>query len=72
MLRLNIGHRQCAGKNIALIQLRLVLSSIILKYTLDFAPGFIADNVEMQMKDQVTCRPGACWIIYKSRVNMSS
>ncbi|GAM34617.1 cytochrome P450 [Talaromyces pinophilus] len=63
------GHRQCAGKHLALVQLRLVISSIVQKYILEFPPGFDAESVEKNLKDQVTCRPGPCWVVYKPRVS---
>ncbi|OCL04252.1 cytochrome P450 [Glonium stellatum] len=64
-----VGRRACVGKNLALIQIRLLTSALLLKYRVRFAPGETGVAVEDNMKDQLTAQPGKFYAIFEKRIS---
>lgn len=54
------GNRQCVGKNLALIELRLVTTLLLKRYKVRFAPDYDPDALMRDLKYQVTAQPGEC------------
>ncbi|KAI1150576.1 cytochrome P450 monooxygenase-like protein [Nemania diffusa] len=61
------GARYCLGKSMALIGLRLVVTILLQDYDLSFAPGYDEDTMWRDMRDQVTCQPGAVFCVFQPR-----
>ncbi|PYH42553.1 cytochrome P450 [Aspergillus saccharolyticus JOP 1030-1] len=58
----------CVGKNLALTQIRLVVAALVTRYRIGFAAGSPnGEEVEAQMKDQLTAQPGPCWLEFTPR-----
>ncbi|KAI1172957.1 cytochrome P450 monooxygenase-like protein [Nemania sp. FL0916] len=63
----SIGARLCLGKNLTIVALRLVIGIILHNYDVSFAPGYDEETMWRDMKDQVTCQPGALLCTFKPR-----
>ncbi|KAI1288552.1 cytochrome P450 monooxygenase-like protein [Xylaria venustula] len=61
------GARYCLGKSMAVNALRLVVSIILQDYDVGFAPGYDEETMWRDMKDQVTCQPGAVHCTFRPR-----
>ncbi|KAK5627594.1 hypothetical protein RRF57_003309 [Xylaria bambusicola] len=61
------GARYCLGKNMAMNGLRLVVSIILQDYDVSFAPGYDEETMWRDMRDQVTCQPGAVHCVFLPR-----
>ncbi|KAI1274721.1 cytochrome P450 monooxygenase-like protein [Xylaria sp. FL0933] len=61
------GARYCLGKSMAMNALRLVVTIILQDYDVGFAPGYDEETMWRDMKDQVTCQPGAVHCIFRAR-----
>ncbi|KAI3343256.1 cytochrome P450 monooxygenase-like protein [Ustulina deusta] len=61
------GARYCLGKNMAMNALRLVVTIILQDYDVGFAPGYDEETIWRDMRDQVTCQPGAVHCIFRPR-----
>ncbi|KAJ2988814.1 hypothetical protein NUW58_g3778 [Xylaria curta] len=61
------GARYCLGKSMALNSLRLVLATLLQDYDVSFSPDYDEDTLWRDMRDQVTCQPGAVFCIFKPR-----
>ncbi|KAI1323417.1 benzoate 4-monooxygenase cytochrome P450 [Xylariaceae sp. FL0255] len=62
-----VGKRSCAGKRIAMVQMKLVVACLLRKYHVGFAPGH--DSVvafERDMRDQLTAIPGKLMLVFKT------
>ncbi|KAE8378838.1 cytochrome P450 [Aspergillus bertholletiae] len=62
-----VGNTSCVGKNLALTQIRLVAAALVSRYHINFAPGSNGEQVERDMKDQLTAQPGACRLVFVER-----
>ncbi|OTA56081.1 putative cytochrome P450 [Hypoxylon sp. EC38] len=63
-----IGRNGCAGKNLAMHQLRFVIATLLSKYHIRFAPGEKnGEAVERDMKDQLTATPGNLVLVFERR-----
>ncbi|KAJ6150683.1 cytochrome P450 [Penicillium chermesinum] len=63
-----VGNTMCVGKNLALTQIRLVLATLISRYTFEFAPNNKhGEFLERDMKDQLRAQPGPCHVIFNRR-----
>ncbi|KAI9778384.1 MAG: hypothetical protein M1816_004123 [Peltula sp. TS41687] len=54
------GNRQCVGKNLALVALRLVTAVLLKRYQVRFASDYDPETLMRNLKDQVTAQPGEC------------
>ncbi|KAJ5529440.1 hypothetical protein N7527_002833 [Penicillium freii] len=64
-----VGRTSCVGRHLALAQIRLVAAALVFHYRIEFAPGENnGEAVERDMKDQLTAQPGACRLVFQSRV----
>ncbi|KAJ5213940.1 hypothetical protein N7449_001109 [Penicillium cf. viridicatum] len=64
-----VGRTSCVGRHLALAQIRLVAVALVFHYRIKFAPGENnGEAVERDMKDQLTAQPGACQLVFQSRV----
>ncbi|KAJ5790938.1 uncharacterized protein N7518_007949 [Penicillium psychrosexuale] len=64
-----VGRTSCVGRHLALAQIRLVTAALVFHYRIKFAPGENnGEAVERDMKDQLTAQPGACRLVFQSRV----
>ncbi|KAI8948257.1 cytochrome P450 monooxygenase-like protein [Xylaria longipes] len=61
------GARYCLGKNMAINSLRLVVATLLQDYNASFAPGYDEETIWRDMKDQVTCQPGAVFCVFHPR-----
>ncbi|PVH91170.1 cytochrome P450 [Periconia macrospinosa] len=62
----SMGRNSCAGKKVAMAQLRLTAAMILSKYSIKFAPG--TSNgilVEKNMRDQLTPLPGELELVFE-------
>lgn len=66
------GARYCLGKNLAIVGLRLVVTILLQDYDVDFAPGYDQEMMWRDMRDQVTCQPGAVFCIFHPRTSTSA
>ncbi|KAJ6179762.1 hypothetical protein N7519_010223 [Penicillium mononematosum] len=64
-----VGRTSCVGRHLALAQIRLVTAALVFHYRITFASGENnGEDVERDMKDQLTAQPGACRLVFQSRV----
>ncbi|MCJ1441787.1 MAG: hypothetical protein MMC23_002279 [Stictis urceolatum] len=63
----NNGRHSCPGKNLGLLEVRLCLSLIILRFDVSFAPGEDGVSVWKNMTDSFTANPGSLNLIFKRR-----
>ncbi|KAI1120325.1 cytochrome P450 monooxygenase-like protein [Nemania abortiva] len=61
------GARYCLGKGLALVGLRLVITILLQDFDVGFAPGYDEETMWRDMRDQVTCQPGAVFCTFKPR-----
>ncbi|KAI9151287.1 Cytochrome P469 monooxygenase [Paramyrothecium foliicola] len=62
-----VGRTSCAGKRLAMGQMRLVAAAILSRYHIKFAPGDNGDAVERDMTDQLTANPGRLVLVFEKR-----
>ncbi|KAJ5291528.1 cytochrome P450 [Penicillium angulare] len=62
-----VGRRACVGKNLALTQIRLVVTILLSRYIVRFAPGETGEAVERDMRDQLTAQPGRYEVVFEPR-----
>jgi cytochrome P450 len=53
-----LGARQCVGKSLALVELRLIIAVLLKEFDVKFAEGYDSGVMWRDMKDQVTAQPG--------------
>ncbi|KAJ5502594.1 hypothetical protein N7463_005468 [Penicillium fimorum] len=64
-----VGRTSCVGRHLALAQIRLVTAALVFRCRIKFAPGENnGEAVERDMKDQLTAQPGACRLVFESRI----
>ncbi|KAI1490701.1 cytochrome P450 [Biscogniauxia mediterranea] len=63
----SFGKRQCVGKALAYVELRLVIATLLQHYDVRFAPGYDPGVMWRDMKDQVTAQPGKVLCIFEPR-----
>ena len=61
------GKSSCIGKNLALMDIKLVISSIVQKYHINFDPLKDSRSVLTDMQDHFTVTPGPLSLIFKPR-----
>ncbi|KAI1323412.1 benzoate 4-monooxygenase cytochrome P450 [Xylariaceae sp. FL0255] len=62
------GRTSCAGKHLAMAQLRLFAAGLLSRYNITFAPGERnGEAVERDMRDQLTASPGRLNIVFEKR-----
>ncbi|KAJ3577828.1 hypothetical protein NPX13_g2742 [Xylaria arbuscula] len=62
----SMGRNSCAGKKIAMSQMRLTIAILLSKYSISFAPGNSDKHlVEKDMRDQMTPLPGDLELVFK-------
>ena len=62
-----VGNKQCIGKNLALTEIRLVVAHLLNAFEVEFVSQHDSIAFERDMRDQVTCQPGDCWLNFKRR-----
>ncbi|KAI0128194.1 cytochrome P450 [Hypoxylon sp. NC0597] len=63
-----IGRNGCAGKSLAMHQLRFVIATLLSNYNIKFAPNDEnGEAVERDMKDQLTATPGKLILVFEKR-----
>jgi tryprostatin B 6-hydroxylase len=63
------GSRQCVGKAVAYVELRVVTAILLKNYNVSFAPGYDPDTMWRDMKDQVTAQPGLVLCTFEPRTS---
>ena len=63
-----IGETSCIGKNLALMDIKLVISSIVQKYHINFNPQEDGHRVFTEMQDHFTATPGPLSLVFKHRI----
>ena len=58
ILLIHIGAYSCVGKNLALMELRSVISAVVREFDISFAPGEDGTSVVAKAKDTFTLSPG--------------
>lgn len=61
------GSRQCVGKGLALVELRLVAAVLLKRFKVRFADGHDPETLWRDLRDQVTAQPGQCWCVFEPR-----
>jgi cytochrome P450 len=69
LLILSVGSYYCIGKNLAYMEMQYVMSSIVSKYDIRFAPGETGKGVVEDMVDQFTAAPGELSVVLEQRKN---
>lgn len=63
----SIGHANCAGKNLALAEMRLVIALLMQRFDMRFAPGYDAQRWDEDMQDFLIVKPGKLFVVIKPR-----
>ena len=61
------GHANCAGKNLALAEMRAVTAVLMQKFDFRFAPGYDPARWEREMVDLFVIKPGELPVIITPR-----
>lgn len=61
------GQFSCPGRNLAFLELRMVLSRIALRYNLSFAPGTDVERFDTDIKDTFTLNVPELPLIFTAR-----
>ncbi|KAF2438378.1 cytochrome P450 [Karstenula rhodostoma CBS 690.94] len=62
----SMGRNSCAGKKVAMSQMRLAVAILVSKYSIRFAPGTSDEmSVEKNMRDQLTPLPGELKLVFE-------
>ncbi|KAI4180677.1 MAG: hypothetical protein L6R41_007075 [Letrouitia leprolyta] len=62
-----LGPYGCVGKHLALLEIRVVLTEIVDKYTIEFAPDEDCSIMFGQLQDVFTAGPGKCDLVFSLR-----
>ncbi|KAI0544498.1 benzoate 4-monooxygenase cytochrome P450 [Xylaria curta] len=63
-----VGRRSCAGKRLAMTQLKLVVASLLKKYHITFLSGSDSKEAfERDFRDQLTANPGKLMLVFRKR-----
>ena len=68
---IDVGYRQCVGKNLSLMEIRLMVAILLKRYEVSFPAGQDADSVVDDIKDLVTAQPGECRLVFIPRKRLS-
>ena len=63
----SMGHAICAGKNLALAEMRLVIALLMQKFDLNFAKGYDPRRWEAEMVDLFVMKPSELPVALKLR-----
>ncbi|KAL8793721.1 MAG: hypothetical protein Q9195_003662 [Heterodermia aff. obscurata] len=63
----NAGRYMCIGKNLALMELRIVTALLVSRYEISFAPGEDGTSLFRDMKDAFTAAPGDLRLVFQRR-----
>jgi cytochrome P450 len=61
----NLGRHSCPGKDIGLMELRIVTAMLITKFKVSLAPGEYGLKVSEEMRDTFTAQPGDLHLKFK-------
>ena len=61
------GHANCAGKNLALAEMRVVLALLMQRFEMRFAEGYDLRRWERDMVDLFVIKPGELPVVMKLR-----
>lgn len=61
------GKSSCIGKSLALMDIKLVIAAIVLRFHISFPPGEDCHRVYTEMQDQFTLAPGPLSLLFKPR-----
>lgn len=62
-----VGSRQCVGKNLALLELRIMTAILLRRFKVKFSKEHDPAKVLDDLKDTVTAQPGECMVIFERR-----
>ncbi|KAL8786743.1 MAG: hypothetical protein Q9195_008077 [Heterodermia aff. obscurata] len=63
----SVGKSNCIGKNLALMDIKLVIASILKKYHIHFDPREDGHRVFTELQDHFTATPGPLSLVFKDR-----
>ncbi|XXH00984.1 hypothetical protein Hte_007335 [Hypoxylon texense] len=63
----SVGPRQCTGKMLAYAELRHVVTLLLRRFDIDFAPGYDPMTMWRGLRDQVTAQPGKVMCLFRPR-----
>ena len=61
------GPRQCVGKSISLLEMRLAVTILLKRFEIAFSNEHDPNEFWKNMKDQVTFQPGDLWCTFTPR-----
>lgn len=61
------GKYSCVGQNLALMELRFVVSLLVRKFRIGFAPGESGEKLLTDLRDQFTAAPGKLQLQFQLR-----
>jgi cytochrome P450 len=64
---LSTGPGNCVGKNLALTEMRSVLSSLVRRFNINFAPGYEPKDWEKTLRDQYILMRGKLPVVITER-----
>jgi hypothetical protein len=59
-----IGQQNCVGKGLAFLELRTIISLLILKFSVAFAPGDDGSSVTEALTDHFASTPGKLKLVF--------
>jgi cytochrome P450 len=63
----SVGPANCVGKNLAMLEMRMVLAYVLQAFELRFADGYDKQQYEAELKDYLVLQKGSLPIIITSR-----
>lgn len=61
------GKTTCVGQGVAMAQIRMVIASVVKKYRITFAQEEHPDRILLELKDQLTLKPGKLMLRFEKR-----
>ena len=62
------GHFSCVGKQLALMELRMVIASTVWRYSVSFAPGEDGSTIEKETLDLMFLKAGKLELVFEKKV----
>ena len=63
----SIGYANCVGKNLAWMEMRMVIATIVQKFDMNFAEGYDSRRWEVDLRDILAMKVGSLDVILRSR-----
>jgi cytochrome P450 len=64
---ISIGPEMCVGRQLALHELRVLLSTIVRRFDISFAPGFASEDWTRSLYDHYILFGGSLWLVLQMR-----